>query len=320
MENINPEFLMCSKCGKEIYAITGRYVAMYPEREFVGFHVSQLMLYGVEGTGLPWKRVIEKLNDPMYGIAKFTNECLGFSYDVGAKLVTIGDLLRCSNSDLGPLRVQRDPKWGIRIVCAGVDWGVLGGNTRTVLTIGGINAEGKLQVFFAKKFPVDQDPVNQVEEIAGYINEAGCLWIAADRGGGHTANAFLKKKLAWGKLHEIEYKAKVLKGMEYNLKSKSWVTDRTRAMAGVVIDIKSAAMQFHGSAEMKTYFDDLLTLSCEYNDNLRAYQILRNIDVPDDFAHALTYLRIAAKKIAPRPDALVYDLDEFVAPVMGIDF
>jgi hypothetical protein len=315
MDNIHDEYLMCSKCHKEIYAITGRYVAMYPDREFIGYHVSQLMLYGVPGTGLPWKRVIEKRDDPMYGLAKFTNECLGFSYDQGAKLITEADLLACSNTDLGPMLRDRIAAWGIRIVCAGVDWGVLGGNTHTVLTIGGLNEEGKLHVFFAKKFPVDQDPVDQVEEVLSLINGAGCLWVAADRGGGHTANAFLRKGLAWGKLHEIEYKPKVLRGMEFNPKSKSWITDRTRAMAGMIIDIKMKRFLFHGYGIMKPFFDDLLTLTCEYNDNLRAYQILRNIDVPDDFAHALTYLRIAAKKIAPRPDLRVYELEEFIAPV-----
>ena len=143
------------------------------------------------------------------------------------------------------------------------------------------------------------------------INSAGCAIVCADRGGGHVSNAFLRKKLPWAKVHEIEYKAKVNAGMQFNDQSRTWVTDRTRAMAGIIIDIKNQKMTFPSQTVMGPFFADLLTLSCEYNDNLRAYQILRQVDVPDDFAHALTYLRIAARKIGFLPPAKQYTLEDF---------
>ena len=309
--NLGKNSLICKKCGGGISSASGEYVAKFPGRALVGFHVSQCMIYGAPGTGLPWSRLIEKFEDPVYGMAKFTNECLGFSYDTGTKLLTDADLRACCDEDTVELTTDRQPNWGMVKTYAGVDWGVLGGNTHTVLTIGGVDNEGKLRVLFAKKYPVDQDPVDQVEDICKMINSAGCAIVCADRGGGHVSNAFLRKKLPWAKVHEIEYKAKVNAGMQFNDQSRTWVTDRTRAMAGIIIDIKNQKMTFPSQTVMGPFFADLLTLSCEYNDNLRAYQILRQVDVPDDFAHALTYLRIAARKIGFLPPAKQYTLEDF---------
>lgn len=318
LSNVGKNSLICKRCGLSISSASGQYVAKYKDRPLVGFHVSQCMIYGAPGTGLPWDRIVDKLEDPIYGMAKFTNECLGFSYDTGTKLLSEADLVKCCDDSTTELTIDRNPSWGMIKTYAGVDWGVLGGNTHTVLTIGGIGADQKLRVLYAKKYPVDQDPVDQVDDICKLINSAGCALVCADRGGGHVANAFLRKKLPWAKVHEIEYKAKVNAGMQYNDKSKTWITDRTRAIAGIIIDIKNQKIIFPDRSLMNNFFADLITLSCEYNDDLRAYQILRQVKVPDDFAHALTYLRIAAKKIGTKPTAREHTLEDFI-PHLSIE-
>lgn len=315
LENLGKNFLCCAKCQRQLNAVQGEYVAKYPDRDFTGFHISQAMVAGVEGTGVPWERLREKVDNPLYGIGKLYNECLGFSYDSGSKLLTETDIRKCcSDPEFVAFSTDRKAKWGIQTVCAGVDWGVLGGNTHTVVTIGGIDRDLKLRVIYSKKFPVDQNPVDQVEEIAKIINMSGSAVVAADRGGGVYANGFLRKSLTWATLHEIEYKAKVNAGMQYNAQSKSWITDRTRAIAGVIVDIRSEKMVFPVFEAMTEFKDDLLTLSCEYNERIRAFQIIRDINTPDDFSHTLVYLRIAAKCIAPSPRALVHELEEFVPP------
>ena len=317
MENIGKESLVCAKCGRPINALEGMYAAKVPTKKFIGFHISQMMIAGAPGTGVPWSRIIDKLEDPLYGLAKFHNECLGFSYDIGSKLLTESDLVACSYADEMPeLTIERKAEWGIYTPVAGVDWGVLGGNTRTVLTIGGLQPEGNLRVMYAKKFPVDQDPVMQIDEICSICNQAGVAVIAADRGNGHVANSLLRKNLAFARVAEIEYKAKVNEGMIYNNKTKTWITDRTRALAGVIIDIKTGKIRFPAYNVMGTFHEDLLTLSCKYNDNLRAYQILRENEVPDDFAHAVAYLRLAGRYIGPNPRATKHSLEDWV-PGMG---
>jgi hypothetical protein len=313
-DNISREFLCCSKCKKELNAIQGEYVAKHPSRSFIGFHISQAMMSGVQGTGVPWSRLYEKVENPLYGIGKLYNECLGFSYDSGSKLLTESDLRKCYDPETDNFSTDRKSSWGIQVVCAGVDWGVLGGNTHTVVTIGGIDKDSRTRVMYSKKFPIDQNPVDQVEEVASIINRSGASVVAADRGGGVYANAFLRKSLAWASLHEIEYKAKVNAGMQYHKDAKSWMTDRTRAMAGVIIDIKNERIVFPRGEAMKDFAPDLLTLSCEYNERIRAFQIIRDINTPDDFAHTLVYLRIAAKCIAPNPRATTHELEEFVPP------
>lgn len=314
-ENLGPDGLICKYCGHRLEVQTGEYVAMYPDRAFIGYHISQAMVAGVPQTGIPWSRLYEKMDNPLYSEAKFYNECLGFSYDNGAKLLVEADVRACCDQEYTEMKTQRESKWGIYNVVAAIDWGVLGGNTHTVVTLGGIGSDGKLRVMYSKKFPVDQDPYNQIEEIVKIIYPANPAILVCDRGGGSLANSVMRKKFPHVPLYEVEYKAKVQDGMHYNVQSKSWITDRSRAMAGVILDIKGGKMVFPCFGIMKDNFmPDLLTLSCEYNDTIRAFQIIRDPGTPDDFAHTLVYLRLGAKFFVPAPKRLKHDLEEFTPP------
>ena len=313
-DNIGTEGPICAKCKQPIDIQDGEYVAKHPGVPFIGYHVSQAMICGVPTTGIPWSRLVEKMNNPLYSESKFYNECLGFSYDNGAKLLIEADVLACCDKQRQTMDVNRIAEWGMYTVVAAVDWGVLGGNTHTVLTIGGLDRNGKLRVLYAKKYPVDQDPLAQIENIISIIRKAGVALVVADRGGGSLANSTLRRHLPQMPVHEIEYKARVTAGMQYNAQSRSWVTDRTRAMAGVILDIKNQNMIFPAYAAMKDFIPDLLTLSCEYNDRLRAFQIIRDAGTPDDFAHTLVYLRIGAKQLGVNPRLRTYDLEEFQPP------
>lgn len=316
IENLSETGLVCSKCKHPLQVDDGQYVAMHPDRSFIGYHISQAMVAGVPQTGIPWSRLYEKLKNPLYSEAKFYNECLGFSYDNGAKLLVEADIKACCDPDRQEWTTKRKSEWGIYTLIAAVDWGVLGGNTHTVVTLGGMNKDGKLQVIFTKKFPVDQDPLAQMDELVKLIYPANPAIIVSDRGGGSLANSILRKRFPKQRCYEIEYKAKVNDGMHFSPESKSWITDRTRAMAGVILDIKAGNMVFPNyNICMKDYVaPDLLTLSCEYNERIRAFQIIRDIGTPDDFAHTLVYLRLGAKFFAASPSKFTFALDEFSPP------
>lgn len=297
-----------------MYAEKGTYVAMHPDRKFVGYHISQAMINGVPATGIPWERLYEKLVNPMYSESKFYNECLGFSYDNGAKLLVESDISKCCDNDTPEWSLIKNPAWNIYNLVAAVDWGVLGGNTHTVLTIGGLDKNGCVRILFSKKYPVDQDPLNQIEDIVALIHKARPTIIVADRGGGSLANSVLRKKCPNQHVYEIEYKAKVTDGMHFNPDSKSWITDRTRALAGVILDIKAQKMIFPSRKNLEDFAPDLLTLSCEYNDRIRAFQIIRDGETPDDFAHTLVYVRLGARYFLPNPHQRTHSLEEFQPP------
>lgn len=91
-----------------------------------------------------------KLVNPLYSEAKFYNECLGFSYDNGAKLLVEADIRACCDNKTESWSTQRKSEWGMYTVIAAVDWGVLGGNTHTVVTIGGLDSNGNIRVLYSK--------------------------------------------------------------------------------------------------------------------------------------------------------------------------
>lgn len=315
LENLAPTGLICKKCGHSLTVSDGEYVAMHPDRKFIGYHISQAMVAGVPETGIPWTRLWEKVGNPMYSEAKFFNECLGFSYDNGAKLLVEADVRACCDQNMTQVTTRRKSEWGIYNLVAAVDWGVLGGNTHTVLTIGGLDTNGNVRIIFSKKYPVDQDPLTQMEDITKLIKDANVAIIVADRGGGSLANSVLRRNFPTKHVYEIEYKARVQAGMKYNAESKSWVTDRTRAIAGIVLDIKAKKIIFPAYKIMEdTFAPDLLTLMCEYNERTRSFQIIRDTNVTDDFAHTLVYLRLGAKFFLPNPHRTEFPLDEFQPP------
>jgi len=288
---------------------------MHPDRKFVGYHISQAMVAGVPATGIPWERLYEKLDNPMYSEAKLYNECLGFSYDNGAKLLIEADIESCCDNNMSDFTLDRKSEWHVRQLIASCDWGVLGGNTHTVLTIGGLDSDGAVRVIFSKKYPVDQDPLTQMDDICSIINKANVSLIVADRGGGSLANSVLRRNIPNKPLYEIEYKARVQAGMKFNVDSKSWITDRTRAMAGMILDIKAHRIILPKYERIKDMFaPDLLTLSCEYNEKTRSFQIIRDPNVPDDFAHTLVYLRLGARFFLPHPHRAEHQLEEFQPP------
>lgn len=102
--------------------------------------------------------------------------------------------------------------------------------------------------------------------------------------------------------------------MHFNVGSRSWITDRTRALAGVILDIKAGRMIFPKFSVMKDFAPDLLTLTCEYNDRIRAFQIIRDLNTPDDFAHTLVYLRLGARFFGPNPTKYQHKLEAFNPP------
>lgn len=172
-----------------------------------------------------------------------------------------------------------------------------------------------MQVVFAKKYPVDQDPLAQIEDITSLIAGANAAIIVADRGGGSLANSVLRRNFPNKHIYEIEYKAKLQAGMKFNVDSKSWITDRTRAIAGMILDIKAQKITFPNYEVMRdTFAPDLLTLMCEYNDRTRSFQIIRDLNITDDFAHTLVYLRLGAKFFFPNPHKNEFALEEFQPP------
>ena len=304
MNNIGLKGLICSKCGKGINALEGAYVEFYPTarnpHNFIqGFHINQLMVNGVPGN-VPWSRILEKMNDSSVGLTKFTNEVLGYSHSTGSRLVTGEDVDACSDPTVTDFTLDRQASWGVYDLYAGVDWGVQNGNTKTVLVIGGLDQSNKLRTIFTKFYPIDQQPEEILKDIIANVVKAGVRAVGADRGNGQVMNSLLRKELKNFRIrvHEYEYKAKVDAGMTFNAKSKTWIVDRTRAMAGVILDIKLKNMVFPTGRCMDEPRSNLLGLTAEYNEKMRYYQIISSRGSLDDFAHGLVYLRLTARHVA----------------------
>jgi hypothetical protein len=103
-------------------------------------------------------------------IAQFYNECYGESYDHGAKLVSVTDLKGAAvltsrfnkNEHLAHIHAGRYVDWGL-----GIDWGGGGisGLSKTAIAIGGLRADGIVEVFYGHRSDTPNDFVGEAQKV-----------------------------------------------------------------------------------------------------------------------------------------------------------
>lgn len=307
---IKPHGLSCAACGKLLDVYRGMWHPMNPDAvdDFVGFHIPQIIVprniwYNpfdktdrYPNVPKAWRDLWRKYK--MYPPAMFANEVLGLSYDSGGRLITLRELKDCC---ILPRMSEMGPSWrhGCSAIVAGVDWGISGQTSFTVLTIGGLTPEGKFVSLFAHKFQ-GQDVVDQVQEIIRICRKWRVDAIGCDFGVGYTNNLILKKAFGWERVFEYQYgQSKHL--MHWNSDACRYMLNRTHSLNWLFFDMKRKHILFpHQEDMVDEFFPDILTIFQEITETpMRTYmQFHRNPHIPDDFTHSLNFAWITARKLA----------------------
>ena len=127
---IGPRGVICAVCGHPINPRNGHWKHMIDEREttFAGYHVPQVILPMHYENPSKWRQLLDKRDGRRgYSPARFQNEVLGESCDLGTKLITLTELrascvLPVDNTLDGAVKVLRN--YSKRIM--GIDWGGAG--------------------------------------------------------------------------------------------------------------------------------------------------------------------------------------------------
>jgi hypothetical protein len=306
---IQPYGVACQFCKKVLDVSKGMWHALKPEnsKRSLGFHVPQICVprnvsYNLaDPTDRPpnvpksWQELYMKYKK--YPPAMFANEVLGLSYDMGGRIVSLAELRRCCV--LPPMReLNRNYPHGCTALVAGVDWGISATESFTVLTIGGQDSSGMMKMLYAKKF-YSTDTVEQTREIAAICKAWGVAAIGADFGVGYTNNLLLRELLGWDRVFEYQY-AHATHILKWNGDVGRYILNRTSSLNLMFFDIKSEQMQFPAVKDMDDLFKDILSLYESIIESPKqTYKVLvRTPKIPDDFAHALNFMSITAKKIS----------------------
>jgi hypothetical protein len=238
-----------------------------------------------------------------YTEAKFLNEVLGESCDVGTKLVTLTDIKQASTLNKNEEReaLKQVGKYAYRSM--GVDWG--GGGEEeisyTALCIVGRNPRnGKMECIYAKRLHAGFSHVEEAREIMRLFKAFQCHYFCHDYGGSGSVREALMVQSGFPleKILPFMYvRATIRKMVEAKrpggFSQRAYYTiDKARSLVLQAQSLKTQAILLPEYASSKDITHDLLALIEDKSSRPSAadvFLITRNAKMPDDFAHALNF-------------------------------
>lgn len=289
--------IACAKCERLLDVEKGKWVHAYPDRvkDFVGWHVPQTI---VRARIHPYENYLEKIYNKLYGVrkysmAKFKNEIMGISVEMGSSPISPQHIRDASCLPIGrdrPFKSREYSAFG-----AGVDWGGSEQTSFTVGTIVGWHRSGKFHCVNAIR------PTG-VPENERHLPIASFFQQNFKQGGGRLNSIFADGEFV-GRVQNknLEQVGGVPVGsIHYGTLKKlfiahpgnHFIVDRTTMIYIIFSLVKSGQLLFPEGEEFTMFTEDLKAVFIEEVDTptkglIQRYQ--RYSTQPDDFLHSIGY-------------------------------
>lgn len=314
---IGPAGPICATCGKSLNPRFGRWIHAEPSRASTdaGYHIPQICLpihyedpknpgYPPEEPCEKWLELLGKRDGKGgYSNAKFLNEVLGESCDVGVKLVTLTDIRNVSVLNKNERRAALNRVHEFRFRVLGVDWG--GGGEELVSTttycVSGLNVRtGKTECIFTARLHAGMSHDEEARVLIQEFSAFQCHAMAHDYGGAGSVRETLmiQAGLPINKIIPFMYVRASAKRM-VELKRPGdgnprvyYTLDKARSLVIQATGIKAGYILLPEHDSSKDITSDLLALIETRHDvpgRADVYLITRNPKMTDDFAHALNF-------------------------------
>lgn len=195
---------LCPGCRVPINPRYGWWEHRYPERaeESVGLHIPQIIMPRHFADLFKWRDLLRKKNGfDNYSHGKFLNEVLGEPYDLAHRLIGVEQLKACAV--LGPNTlheaIKRVEKSRYSRIILGVDWsgGGQDGFSRTAIAVVGFANDGRVDIFYGKKFPSGTDGLVEAKEILHIANVLQAHFIIHDYNGVGSAREDIIRSMGY---------------------------------------------------------------------------------------------------------------------------
>ncbi|MBT7617988.1 MAG: hypothetical protein HN590_11960 [Calditrichaeota bacterium] len=290
--DISRPFLFCLKCGKDMEAQNGTWVAMNPESKLAGFRISRLMTPTCTWRTPANDGVLDKLET--YSESSFYQEVLGLPYDAGNLPITEEEVYACCEDYefIDPSKLN--PGFQSQLLFAGIDWAwntQEGGQAFTILTLARLHGS-RIEIVYAKRFhgPQYHNPSTVLSEISQICNTLGVKVIGTDFGIGHKENLRLKEMVT-ARVFEMLYTSS---GTEFSWDSEAecYKLGRTVILDLVFNRLKKGLYRFPKRSVIQPFATDILNVYAEYDPNWKRLKYEHAGTGPDDFLHCLAYLSL----------------------------
>lgn len=309
-ENIGLHFLICKKCGGQLYPAdvsNAQWVSARspqwlketnPKTRFEGFRIPQPISPFAD-----WPDILDKRDN--YPTAEFMNEVMGRSHDSADKLLSKVRLLpNCLEShklSMGEQFIGRGPTF------MGVDWGTGEANSYTVVTVSIFIGGHLFYIYFRRYLGHESDLDTMIPDIASTFQKYKCIFAGTDFGGGHDKNYALGKAIGNHRLIKYQYNNASLLYLDHRL--NRYMVNRTEVIMRFVYCIyRGDVIRLPRWDDIvDPFMTDLMAVFREMNKDGTRAVINRSPGASDDTLHSMLYCMLAYLAAFPRPDILTPD-------------
>jgi hypothetical protein len=302
------------QCGLPINPRDGFWHHRYPDKilKRPGYHIPQLIIPLHYSQKEGWSSLLAKqAGADNYTRAKFDNEVLGESCDVGSKLVSDTDLRNAAvlpwhNDPHDFSAVARASRGKYLCKFLGVDWGG-GGELEisfTTAAVVGLLPDGRLDIIYGRRLLLTHDPLGEAGELLRIYNAFECGMFCHDyNGAGSLHEAYMiQSGLPYEKVVPMVYYRSGAKdimvlhrGTEEHHRSY-YLLDKARSLRTTCEMIKLVRLRSFQydfiDADRRGLLRDFTSLVEAKVETARAgevYAIHRTAAFPDDFAHSVNF-------------------------------
>ena len=296
---------VCLKCKKNVNPRDGIWVDMNPIPENLdpsdpanqrvkAFHIPQIILPQNHDSPERWGRIRTKLEK--YGDSQFKNEVLGISDSVGARFISLDELISCCKDYSFNDKPDTAIKHSSAHVVGGVDWsgGGTSGHSRTAAWIWGVDSGGRYTCLWYKIFN-QENPIVTVKEIARVMQVHSVSLIVCDAGEGHMANAQLRQLYGDNRVWAVQYGASEGDAPPFRWNGRDrYLVDRTTMIDNFLMEVKHGQMSYPTQKLSMPAFDDVMNVYEEVT--AMGKRVWRHEpSCPDDALHAQVFAWIAGR-------------------------
>jgi len=312
LKMLGPTGPVCGDCLKPVNPDDARahWVHTFKDRVGVhdGYHLPQSVMAAHFFYPHKWDEL--KYDQQKAPYAQFMNERMGVAVDEGVVLISEAQIRNaCALEPFAPntydawsyqsaVARSKTYKW----VVMGIDWGGKGESTktsRTVVTLVGKNPGMPYECFWAKVFPITEDPMVEIATIDAVYKDMGPKFVAHDILMSQAYDLLLKNdtSIPEEKIIGIANSFHPKQDLMFPVAGRAGVRphfsiDRTRALLVVVEGIKRKKILFPPWEVVSEALKDLVSLQNDFRESRTTGHTLfigRRPKQSDDFAHALDY-------------------------------
>jgi hypothetical protein len=295
--------IICAKCGKPLDIRTGGWVHQYPDRysSFCGYHVPQIILPHHYSDEKNWETFLKKRDSG--DTAKYLNECLGESCDVGLKLITTEEIKAAAILHPNVFQTARDLpliKKYIQVVL-GVDWGGGGEDEKsfTTLAIVGVTPDNRYETIYLERLHIATGDIEEVQRIIEVFHAFKCQYLAHDFAGAGSVHETLLLQAGFPamKIIPFNYMHVTAKPMitVHNADNDArhyYVLDKARSVLLLTSMLKTKHLLLPKYDSCTSLLEDFLHIYKETHDAPHRGSMLLVKRVPkkaDDIVHAINF-------------------------------